>query len=62
MTADAILELEPRGLWLVTSASYDPSCQADFSLPDEWKAMETREFVQDFHLERPITVRHVRKD
>lgn len=62
VTADAILELEPRGLWLVTSASYDPSCQADFSLPDEWKAMETREFVQDFHLERPITVRHVRKD
>jgi len=61
-TPETILRSKPRGLWLVTSASYDPSFQTDIPLSDQWKQIEYREFAQDFHLERPIMVKHYRID
>jgi len=60
MTASQIMESKPRGLWLVTTPSYDPTSQTEFDLPQGWRREEQIEFAQDgqCRAEGPIFVRH----
>jgi len=59
---EEILQHNPKGLWFVTSVSYDSSCQVDIPLPDQWTRREYRTFPQDFYIEKPITVTHYRRE
>jgi len=62
VTLGDVLRSKPRGLWLVTSDSYDPTFQTEIRLSDPWQPTEHQRFPQDFHLERPITVTHYRRE
>jgi hypothetical protein len=59
-TPEMILRSKPRGLWVLTSTSYDRSSQTPISLPQRWKQIGERRFKQDYPLEYAIKVRHYR--
>jgi hypothetical protein len=60
-TADRLLgDPELRGVWLISSRSYNANLVIQLPIPANWRRVHHEEFAQDYPRELPILVEHYR--
>ena len=61
-TAEEIFSSQPDGFWTVSSTAYRHAPPAELPIPRGFVHTGTAHFNQDMHWERPIEVRHFRRE